>query len=459
MKRTIQTSVCISMRKKQAGVPFRFACRLRRVRALPALLMSALLVVLVAYPREATAQESVDDKPATPIVSQFGIADEVPSGQDPRSHVPYVSLHTVDDYAQGEIIPFVVAGTMPSDISKEQAPFAYWLVVSLPDGLAYAGGSVVVTLVRKDGSTQEVTELLEVRVEDRTLRVGTDDVLATIPGIAYEDVLELTYQARLNDAAGLGFGSGNLSVARVEYGDVSAGLEHSTELLAMVYTYRIVVRKVSPRGAPLAGARLALREVSGLWYVRDGGWSVDKVDATTCITDDQGTAIFARVDSERYEVVELEAPDGYAVVDPVAVALSRDFAQANATLSASCQGGQVQGVDASTGEVVVAIVDPTKSAELPEKSVVSQLTPNFTPTPASGPAAPTISRSTVTIAQSQNSLASTRDRATAVLPLILVSIMAMLCAAACSYYTRPTTAGGHRDADTRERECNGKREV
>lgn len=327
---------------------------------------------IAAFPRLAQAEEQ--EKESAPAVVRYAIVD------DPLDRSTW---RDADDFAQGERIGFAVVGTLPEGVDRMRG-LSYWLVAEPAPGHTYVEGSAAVWLVSRDGSARDVTESLTVGLDGAAVVAGASDLTVAIPGITDTDELVLAYEATLNGRAKYGFAEGNVSYAHAEYSPsviMSAvfmtnatqtpvlhaasykraaareGLARTDELLVTVYTYRITVHKQDENGSPLAGARLALRDATGAWYVRGSVWSASEADATVATTGSTGTARFDGVDSERYEVVELVAPEGYAVAEPIDVTLEADPRGGGTTLAASSRTGNVASVDAKRGEVALRMVD------------------------------------------------------------------------------------------------------
>ena len=274
--------------------------RARRRHALVALLVLACVAALVAFPRLAQAEEQ--EKESAPAVVRHAIVD------DPLDRSTW---RDADDFAQGKRIGFAVAGTLPEGINRMR-DFSYWLVAEPAPGHTYVEGSAIVWLVSRDGSARNVTDSLTVGMDGGAVVAGASDLTAAIPNITDTDELVLAYEATLNQQAEYGFAKGNVSHAHAEYSPsvlmstafmmttsqdpvlhaasyertaaAREGLARTDELLVTVYTYRITVHKQDENGSALAGARLALRDESGAWYVRDGAWSADEADATVVTT-------------------------------------------------------------------------------------------------------------------------------------------------------------------------------
>ena len=397
-----------------------------RRHALVALLALACLATLAALPGHARADEQ--KKQPSPAVVRYAIAD------DPLDRSTW---RDADDAAQGERIGFAVVGSLPKDVDLMRG-FSYWLVAEPSAGLTYVERSATAWLVSANGA-RDVTDVLDVGPDGTSVVAGAPDLAAAIPNVSDTDELVLFYEATLNKQAACGFGTGNVSHAHAEHSptatsnavssaavqpqalhaasderaDARKGLSRTDELLTTVFTYRIVVRKQDEHGAALAGARLALRDASGAWYVHGAGWSANKDDAFVVTTNDRGVASFKGVDSKRYEVVELAAPDGYALAKPVDVTLEADPQGGGRTLAASSKTGGVESVDAEGGVVTLRMVDRS----LAVGSITAPTAAGTQPTAATPQSAPV----PATRHPQPQALSSTRDPVIPMAPLVAAS--------------------------------------
>lgn len=350
--------------------------------------LGALLIALAVPGAQALAADGGAQKTPVPVVASYAVEEDSTG-----------DWLQVADYARGQDIPFAAVGTLPDDIDRLDS-YGYWLVAEPDEGLAYVAGSARLALVHEDGSVQDVTAKLEVRQEGAAVRAGAQDIVSALGELSPLDRIELSYTARFTDKVSYGFAEGNHSFAHVEYGQAAAGpdvgtasalrtqavddedagagaaaagatatadasaLERSAQIRATVYTYRIDLLKTAQADkSPLAGARFALRDSAGAWYAADGGWTTSRDGALVVTTGKDGRASFAGVDSESYEVVEVEAPAGYDAIGLVDVAIATDVPEGGAAnLTAQSKAAESIAADAATGIVSVTVADPAQAA-------------------------------------------------------------------------------------------------
>lgn len=404
----------------------------------------AMIIIILSLPLSPgivladETQASSPEKIATPVLVRYEVFEN--SNEKWRE---------IADWSQGKDIPFEVTSTLPQSIAS-LSELPYWIVINPAKGLAYVDGSATVQLAQKDGTVKDVTKDLDVKYEDGTLYAGSSNIISAIGVISGDDTLTLSYKARLNDRSNIGLAVGNESWAHLEYGELydimpssvatarmplkshvmniasvalravkqttsgamgDPSLERTVQISTSVYTYKLVAIKISREDkSPLSGATFALRDKGGHWLAEgkqdlaDGKWVGDQADATVRTTDARGIVQFELVDADDYELVELEAPKGYALVDPIDVSISSEHSskEKRAKITARSASGRIAEVDSDAGVVSIEVADSRVS----EEDIV-----------------PVGARAVV-----ESGLARTADETTGCLPALLTSVLAFLCA-------------------------------
>ena len=263
--------------------------------------------------------------------------------------------------SMGDVVAYHAEVTLPDNLASFPS-YSLWISGDLAEGLAYVPGSATCRIQHADGTSDPIE--LTVSMDGASLRVGSDDLLAEVPGIVEGDILVLEYRCTVKDAASLGLEVGNENVLVAEYRKSPTGDETETTVAAVatVYCFQIDIYKVNESGAALAEAGFVLRSEDGAYRSSAGGWTEDASNALVVKGGKDGVSRFVGLGAGSYELSEAQAPHGYeAIKEPVTVGLS--IAQDNAgnqTLTASAKGSGVKviGVDAASGVASVQVTDP-----------------------------------------------------------------------------------------------------
>lgn len=269
----------------------------------------------------------------------------------------------------------LVATLGDADLSYYQG-YALAFHDTLPEGVCVAPESVSVTLVRGESPDGEgapladLTSAFEVSLEGRELAVRCDDILSAAGSDARPqpgDRVVASYEAYLGASVGAG-SPGATNAARLVYSSspLEPAARNSTpDDTNVVYTYRLVVRKVDRAQASvgLAGASFVLQDASGAYALtRDGqlvGWVEQRPDACLLTTDAEGTFCVDGLDAGDYTLTEVGAPAGYDL-DEVPLALSIRSSVADdeplGSLVVTVGGTQGEG-DTTTGSVEVVVTN------------------------------------------------------------------------------------------------------
>lgn len=282
----------------------------------------------------------------------------------------------------GDTVSYRLTATLPTTLPLYKK-YTLWLCDELGEGLTYQEDTVAASVVHKDGKSEAVT--LDVRVDGQHMRVGSDDILASVPGIAPNDTVVVEYDCTVNAKAVQGLSAGNENALTLEHQHDPTSEEvvaTSVKKITEVYNFRLDLHKVGkPDGTSLAGACFVLQDADGEYRTSSLNWSKERADAQVVATNEQGIASFAGLAAGTYTLTETVAPAGYELLsEPIAVTLEAadlDSSERTFTVTTTSAAAKVTAVDAATGVATVEVEDP-KSSTTPEED---STTPGNTSTP------------------------------------------------------------------------------
>jgi fimbrial isopeptide formation D2 family protein len=180
-----------------------------------------------------------------------------------------------------------------------------------------------------------------------------------------ETIVQVSYQARLNDRARTGErGNDNRAVLHYSNNPVSTQESTTTPVLARVFTYRLRLHKYGAEdGTPLAGARFSLRRKDGTpLLAHDSTEDLERV----LTTGEDGSVELVGLSDGTYLIEEVQAPTGYERDSrTMRLEITSDEEEKDHTLSrlegTASNGAVVSDVDISEGRVDVRM----ENARLP----------------------------------------------------------------------------------------------
>lgn len=256
------------------------------------------------------------------------------------------------DYNIGDTVPFMVTGTVSSQI-KSYDKYTYYFTDTLPKGLTLDASSIVVqaesvadneyaqgikatdatkltkdtdytvtTTENNDGTTTFKVELTDLKqlVDDGKVKTG--------------DTIVVTYNAKLNENAVVGQ-AGNVNKVKLTYSNnpYKDGTGTTTERNAKVYTYELVVNKTGNGGKALTGAGFTLQKKDGDTYKTiatiDPDHTTDNSSIVAKIVNGSKFE-FSGLDQGEYKIVESTVPKGYKKADDITFTISATFEKQNA---------------------------------------------------------------------------------------------------------------------------------
>ncbi|WP_300616353.1 isopeptide-forming domain-containing fimbrial protein [uncultured Lactobacillus sp.] len=281
-------------------------------------------------------------KSSTPIVHKKVLEGDTDKKETERSYVD------ATDYAAGDTIPFMITGTISSQI-KSYDNYTYYFTDTLPKGLDLDPNSIAVQAESvADGSyakginatkPKELTKDTDGKVNDwkatvtknddgtTSLRVDLHDLkdLVEHNKLSTDDTIVVTYNAKLNDNAVIGQ-AGNVNNVKLTYSNnpTSEGTGTTTNKNAKVYTYELDVNKVTGQKA-LAGAGFTL-------YKKDAKGEYKEVKVLTpedaiagSDSNVKNKYVFKELDQGEYQIRETTVPKGYHKADDVTFKITATF--------------------------------------------------------------------------------------------------------------------------------------
>ncbi len=233
----------------------------------------------------------------------------------------------------GSDVQFKLTSTVPSMDGYDS--YTYTVKDTLSDGLTFKENSVVI----KIKNTAANTEVTLVKDTDYTVRASGQTFTIDFTNFISQkskagQTIEITYSATLNEKALSRDEETN--TVHLEYSNDpndSSSKGNTPDKTVYVYDFDIVVDKYTNNGEKkLADAKFVLKKAGGtgdVYYHWDDatktvGWvpvanaadlkTVDaweKAGVTVAVTDSNGKTTFKGLDSGKYALVEIDAPNGY----------------------------------------------------------------------------------------------------------------------------------------------------
>lgn len=313
-----------------------------------------------------TAQEkSTVPVPAKHVVQDQSTDTDAASNQSAASKSSGTTLTTNTCAGVGDVVAYRIEATLPTNLRSFTA-YKLWLCDELSDGLAYVAKSVHPQVVHTDGTVEDVA--LKANIDGKSLRVGSDDLLAELPKLTSDDKIVVDYDCTVLPQATCGLSNGNNNALTLQYSRSPTTEDLGTQSVKTtveVYSFQIDLHKVDPDGNALQGACFVMQNAQGKYRTASGTWSDESQDAQVVATNEAGVVSFAGLDEGTYTITETTAPEGYDLLaSPVTVTLAASTAQTGnraLTATASGAGATVVAVDGATGVATVQVEDPKSS--------------------------------------------------------------------------------------------------
>ena len=329
----------------------------------------ALLVTTTCLRTAQAETTTTEEEKSTVPVPAKSVRSEAQSSESQAASEGWSSGATA---GVGETVSYRITATLPATL-RAYNTYTLWLCDELGEGLTYQEDTVVASVVHKDGKSEAVT--LDVQVDGQRMRVGSADILASVPGIAPNDTVVVEYDCTVNEKAVQGLSAGNKNALTLEYRRSPTSDEigaTSVKQVTDVYNFELDLHKVgAPDGTSLAGACFVLRNADGEYRTAALTWSKERADAQVTATNVKGVAAFDGLGAGTYTLTETAAPQGYDLLaEPLVVTLNAtDLESSERTLTAATTStaAKVTAVDAGTGVATVEVEDPKSETPAGDK--------------------------------------------------------------------------------------------
>lgn len=274
------------------------------------------------------------------------------------------------DASRGQDLEFSIAGTLPENLGA-YSHYHYRIVDHFSEGIEPAivsqsdlADAIKITIDGTDAKPDDVNLILS--YDQGTLSIEFTDLLSDhweAYGINAQSVICVRYQAHLTQAAIIG-AEGNPNEAYLVYTNdpVTEQDGQTNTVVNKVFAYALELQKKGADGkTDLKGARFSLKPQGEELYVQqDGSLGSDPYDFTT---DDEGRVRIPCLDEGTYALKETVAPDGYSTLpDDLVLTITSeldatDLAVKRIGSELSGSQAQVEGIDATSGQIEISVTD------------------------------------------------------------------------------------------------------
>ena len=291
----------------------------------------------------------------------------------------------VADYEIGDIIPFHLEGTLPTNYDDYKT-YKYKFTDTLSSGLTFVDGgnhAVKVEYVSKDNQKTDITSSFKVEkigpepIQQITI---TCDDLKSVTQVQAGGTILVTYYAQLNEDAAIGNATsgaeGNTNTASLEFSNnpnasgsgETTTTEDTPNTDIAVFTFQLDITKQDSRtNSPLTGVGFKIYKMSGgakKWaqFNEDGvltGWTDNEEDGTERKTDAQGKLSFVGLAADTYYLKETTVLDGYNSIEDAKLEIEVVYDEEEKKVSKLSL--KVNDQESQEGNILTGIVSTTVS--------------------------------------------------------------------------------------------------
>ena len=280
------------------------------------------------------------------------------------------------DYDIGDLVPYQITGTMPSNIDS-YTTYKYVFTDTMSKGLTYTEKNAKIKIGETD-VTKYFNEVVAKNTDDSTTVTWTcnnlRDIERDIENVTLnkDTTVVVTYSAMLNESAAIG-AAGNPNTVYLTYSnnpnDGGKGETGKTpDDKNIVFTYKVEVNKIEKinnENKPLEGAGFKLqKKVNGEYQdIKTIGPKNDKQEDIT-------TFEFTGLDDGDYQLIESTTPAGYNTIAPIKFTISAEHSTTAdepslTTLSGDATSGEATFTpDTTNGSLTTDVVNQ-KGSTLP----------------------------------------------------------------------------------------------
>lgn len=283
------------------------------------------------------------------------------------------------DYHIGDSVPFKLIGLIP-DMNHYQT-YKYVFHDTLCKAFdAPSEADIKVYLSDSKASLDtDITSSSTISVStdaagETTIKVSFDN-LKSVPDVAKDKYIVVSYSAKLNANASIGQGTpGNTNEVYLEYSNNpnNDGTGTTPEDKVIVFTYELDVNKVDGNNVDkkLPGAKFKLQNGTQTQYAKVDSnnkfveWT-DEANATELVSDENGLFKVIGLDDGTYYLKETVAPSGYnTLADPIKLVISANtnngqngFGKTTelTTIDVTVDNGSAKGGTVATGTVSITV--------------------------------------------------------------------------------------------------------
>ena len=219
------------------------------------------------------------------------------------------------DYDIGDKVPYQLKAELPNNVS-EYKTYTLRFIDTMSVGLTYDTNSAEV-FVNGISAGKLEPDIADYSGDDDRYTGGTvltwdfSNIKAAPYNAGDNAVITIKYTATLNENAVVG-SDGNPNKMHIEFSNNpnGDGMGKTKDDTNIVFTYKVVVKKVDEGKEPLPGAQFKLekKQANGTW---------EEIKRITISGEKENVFTFTGLDAGDYKLTESVTPDGYNTIDPI----------------------------------------------------------------------------------------------------------------------------------------------